>query len=162
MTGHNNSTLPEYYKECSIWYISALTVQMCIKHQIENTNVIDLWKQTGTIIQNCIGHPIIKDALQIAKFQNKVCVCIVYLKSIAAFWQDEIKLGVMPKSLSDECLLVTAGIGNDIQAEQNLQKVLPHCRFVGVTMFTFLLFLKTTILRLRSNCVSWFCICANR
>jgi hypothetical protein len=45
--------------------------------------------------------------------------------------QDETKVTALPKDLTSECLLVTAGIGNDILAEQSFETVLPHCRFVG-------------------------------
>lgn len=71
------------------------------------------YEQFGFILRECSTY--FETRLKFIPLQNK----------------DETKFVVLPIVTNAECNVVTLGIGNDIQAEKRLQKLVPSCRFFG-------------------------------
>lgn len=45
--------------------------------------------------------------------------------------QDESKIAILPKNRNVPCVLITAGVGNDIGSEMRIRQAMPNCKFIG-------------------------------
>jgi hypothetical protein len=79
-------------------------------------NRSELWSELIYFVLLCRRQQQLNN-IQIRKYINK----------------DETKYAIIPDNLDaiSECNIVSLGIGNDILAEKQMQRVMPWCRFFG-------------------------------
>ncbi|KAK0401919.1 hypothetical protein QR680_016050 [Steinernema hermaphroditum] len=86
----------------------------CIQRRMTNLSTIDVWQKLDHIVAVC------------EELSNFNMSAFVALQN-----RDEIKYHLPSENLSDECIVLSIGVGLDINAEQALLKVQHHCKFIG-------------------------------
>lgn len=96
---------------CRPWFIWQQNYRKCLLNFMKTRQS---WNHMHVAIGNCLGQSTFE--MMNVKLLNNL---------------DDVKLIIPPRSNNTPCTELTLGVGNDIGAERQLLKLVPHCVFYG-------------------------------